>query len=120
MSLRVRTNDTPNPVPVAEDLVTYASCFVLQERDGVTGHARVAVERRGTDAWTVTVDGWCATKGGSLVYEPMPSSRSLHFQRRTRWSDSDFDQAWAMGWRWVHHLERLRRKRQEAAREASK
>jgi len=47
----------------------------------------VYIEYRGDTGWTITQGGNCLNKDGKWEYEPMPSSRTEEFIKRTRFKD---------------------------------
>lgn len=68
-----------------EELLKRATAFDAGEVNGKT-HVidRVTIETRGGGTWAICWHGSCLTKKKEWVYEPMPSSRTAAFIKRTR------------------------------------
>ncbi len=78
-----------NFVPLPEDIHTFATTYSLGDNNlykrPITLEIREQI--KGPDLWCIKMSGdWCLTKDLQWEWEPMPSSRSDEFIRRTRFA----------------------------------
>jgi hypothetical protein len=74
-----------------DELLGMAVKFLVQRAQVAAAHVYVEAreQRDGSNVWAVTSFGDVLNKQGEWEYEPMPSSRTDAFLRRTRWEDRD-------------------------------
>ncbi len=73
------------------DWINLASKFDLGDHPVQTRPVAIEARRQrdGSRLWVVQMHEWVLTKSGEWVYEPIPSSRTKSFIRRTRFANKE-------------------------------